>query len=168
MSCGVLACAVVIESGMAGVHRLQHVDRLRTTALANNDAIRPHAQRVAYEVADGDAGLGLRRLRPRLQIDDMDAVELQFRRVLDGNDTLADRDELRQAVQQRRLAGAGAARDDDVLARADRGLEEGAHRLAERVSGHQLADVEPRLAAEFADGEAGALDRQRRNDGVDT
>src|SRR3989449_2785229 len=36
---------------MAGVHGLQHVDRLWTPDLADDDAIRPHAQRVDQELA---------------------------------------------------------------------------------------------------------------------
>src|SRR5437667_6305582 len=36
---------------MTGVHGLQHVDRLWTPDLADDDAIRPHAQRVDQELA---------------------------------------------------------------------------------------------------------------------
>ena len=43
---------------VAGVHRLQHVERLGAADLADDDPVGPHAQRVAHQVAD-------RRPRPR-------------------------------------------------------------------------------------------------------
>ena len=42
-----------------GVHRLQHVERLAGADLADDDAIGPHAQGVADEVADGDLARAL-------------------------------------------------------------------------------------------------------------
>ena len=39
---------------MAGVHRLQHVERLGAAHLADDDAVGAHAQRVAQQVALGD------------------------------------------------------------------------------------------------------------------
>ncbi len=40
---------------MAGVHGLQHVERLSGADLAHDDPVRAHAQRVADQVALGDA-----------------------------------------------------------------------------------------------------------------
>ena len=37
---------------VAGVHRLQHVQRLGAAALADDDPVGPHAQGVAHQVAD--------------------------------------------------------------------------------------------------------------------
>src|SRR5919198_1671181 len=39
---------------MSGVHRLEHVERLRPTTLADDDAIRPHPEGVAQQVTDRD------------------------------------------------------------------------------------------------------------------
>ena len=41
-------------AGVTGVHGLEHVERLRTTALSDDDEIRPRSQRVAHEVPDAD------------------------------------------------------------------------------------------------------------------
>ena len=51
-------------------------------------------------------------------------VELELLGVLDGDDALVGRDERRQHVEGRRLAGAGTAGDDDVQAADDAGLQE--------------------------------------------
>ena len=37
---------------VAGVHGLEHVERLGAADLADDDAVGPHAQRVAHQVAD--------------------------------------------------------------------------------------------------------------------
>ena len=44
---------------VAGVHRLEHVERLGAADLADDDAVGPHAQRVAHQVADRDLALAL-------------------------------------------------------------------------------------------------------------
>ena len=105
---------------VAGVHRLQHVERLAAAALADDDPVGPHAQGVAHQVADGDLARALDVGRPRLQRDDVLLLELQLGRVLDGDDALVVGDEAREHVEQRRLAGAGAAGDEDVQPRLDR------------------------------------------------
>ena len=47
---------------MAGVHGLEHVDRLRAAHLPHHDAIGTHSQRVTNQISDADlAGtLGVR------------------------------------------------------------------------------------------------------------
>ena len=91
---------------------------------------------------------------------------LQFGGVLDGDDALVVRDERREVVQQRRLARARAADDQDVQAGLHAGLEE-VHHL--RRAGLEADVVVPgdRIAAEPPDGHARPVDRQRRNDRVD-
>jgi hypothetical protein len=54
---------------MAGVHRLQHVERLAAAHLADDDAVGPHAQRVAHEVTDRDLSLALHVGRSSLERD---------------------------------------------------------------------------------------------------
>ena len=71
-----------------------------------------------------------------------------------------------QAVQQRGLAGAGAAGDQHVAAAAADDLQDlGAFRR-DRAELDQLVERQLVLL-ELADGERGAVDRQRRHDGVD-
>ena len=49
---GVFAWIVVERALVAGVHGLEHVERLGAADLAHDDAVGPHAQRVADELAD--------------------------------------------------------------------------------------------------------------------
>ena len=72
----------------------------------------------------GDLAAALDVGRPLLERDDVPLAELQLGRVLDRDDPLVARDERRQDVQQRRLARAGAARDEDVQRALDAGAEE--------------------------------------------
>ena len=65
--------------------------------------------------------------RARLQRHDVLLAQLQLGGVLDGDDALVVRDERRQHVEQGGLAGAGAARDDDVQPRLDTGAQEVEH-----------------------------------------
>ena len=44
---------------VAGIHGLEHVQRLAAAALAHHNALRAHAQRVAHAIADGDFALAL-------------------------------------------------------------------------------------------------------------
>ena len=99
---------------VAGVHRLEHVERLGAADLADDDPVGPHAERVADQVADADLALALDVRRARLERDDVPLLQLQLGRVLDRDDPLVAGDEGGDGVQERRLAGAGAARDEDV------------------------------------------------------
>ena len=103
---------------MARVHRLQEVESFRSAHLADNDPFRPHAQAVAHEVAHGDLALTLEVRGPRFETHHVRLLKLKLRRVLAGDDALVIFDELGQAVQQRRLAGAGTARYQHVAADA--------------------------------------------------
>ena len=71
-----------------------------------------------------------------------------------------------QAVEQRGLARAGAARDDDVAADAADDLEDLGALGADRAEADELVESELVLL-ELADGERRPVDRQRRRDDVD-
>ena len=73
---------------VAGVHGLEHVQRLGAADLADDDAVGPHAQGVANQVADGDLALSLDVGRPGLEPDHVLLVELQLDGILDGDDAL--------------------------------------------------------------------------------
>ena len=76
---------------VAGVHRLEHVERLAAADLADDDAVGPHAQRVAHQVAGRDLALALDVGRPALEPDDVPLLQPQLGRVLDGDDALGRR-----------------------------------------------------------------------------
>ena len=115
---------------VAGVHGLEHVQRLGATDLTDDDAVGPHAQGVADEIADGDLALALDVGRARLQADDVVLVQLQLDGVLDGDDALVVGHEARQHVEHRGLAGAGTTGDEDVQAALDGGRQHRRHLLA--------------------------------------
>ena len=132
---------------VAGVHGLEHVERLAAAALADDDAVGPHAQRVAHQVADRDLALALDVGRARLERDDVLLAQLELGGVLDGDDALVVRDEGRQHVEQRRLARAGAAGDEDVEPRLDARAQEVDHlgrRACRSGSGRRSSTAWPR------------------------
>ena len=114
---------------VAGVHRLQHVERFFAADLADDDAVGPHTQGVAHQLPLADRALAFDVGRPRLEPHDVLLLQLQLGRVLDRDDALVLGDEARQHVQQRRLAGAGAAADQAVQARPHAVRQEVEHRL---------------------------------------
>ena len=109
---------------MARVHRLEHVERLRAADLADDDAVGAHAQGVADELADRDLALALDVLRPRLEPEHVPLVQAKLGRVLDRDDAVRVRNRRREGVQEGRLPGARAARDEDVQLGQHAALEE--------------------------------------------
>ena len=80
---------------MPGIHRLKHIDRLRAAHFADNDPVRPHAQRCADQFPDRNGTdsfhIGLARLHS-YQIGDV--PQLQFGIILDRNHPLTVRNKL--------------------------------------------------------------------------
>ena len=151
---------------MAGVHRLQQVERLGSADFADDDAFGAHTQAVAHQFAHGDLALALDIRRTGFQPHHVRLLQLQFGGVFAGDDAFVVLDELRQAVQQRGLAGAGAAGDQHVAADAADDLQDLGAFGRDRAELDQLIERQLVLL-EFADGERRAVDRQRRHDGVD-
>ena len=94
-------------------------------------------------------------------------VQLELGGVLDRHDALvapggSDDMTLRVVV----LPEPVPPRDDDVAPAAHAGLEEVAHRRGERPEGDEVL-VGERVRGELADREDGAVERDRRDDGVD-
>ena len=85
--------------------------------------------------------------------------------VLDRDDALRHRNERAERVEQRRLARSRTTRDQDVEPRDHTAGEQGEHRVRHCTLRHEIGRTQ--LGAEAADGEHGAVERQRRNDRVD-
>src|ERR1019366_6413866 len=151
---------------VAGVHRLQHVEGFLAAALAEDDAVGPHAQRVLDQLALADFALALDIGRPRLHAADMRLLQLKLGGVFDGDQALFFRDEGGQRIEHGGLAGAGAARNDRGDARLHRRPEQLGHRRTQRADFHQPAEVE-RLLRKFADRDQGAIDADRPHRNVD-
>src|SRR6202171_2012777 len=151
---------------MAGVHGLQQVERLRSADFADDDAFRPHAEAVTDQFAHRDLTFTLDVGWTGFQADHMRLLQLKFRGVFAGDDAFVVLDELGEAVEQRGLAGAGTARDQYVAADAADDLQNLRALRRDRSELHQLVQGQF-VFFEFADRQCGAIDRQRRNDGVD-
>ena len=98
---------------VTGVHRGQQVGDLGAAHLADHEPVRPHPQRLPDEVGQrdgaGELGVGRAALHP-------DHVRVRGRElagVLDDDDPLVRRDQREQGREQRRLAAAGAAADQE-------------------------------------------------------
>ena len=102
------------RSVVTGVHRLKHVERFLAANLTHDDAVGAHTQRIDHELPLTNGALAFDVGRARFEPGDVLLMELQLGGVLDRHDALARRDEAREHVQQRRLAGAGAAADEAV------------------------------------------------------
>ena len=93
-----------------GVHRLEHLVGLGPAHLADDDAVGAHPKRVHQQVAHRHLARALRAHGSRLQPDHVRLLELQLRRVLDGDEPLAVGDLARECVHERGLARPGAGR----------------------------------------------------------
>ena len=82
---------------MAGVHRGEQIEALRSTNFAQDDAVRTHTQRVDDEVANGDRALALEVRRTGFERQPVRLLQAKFGRVLDRQHALARVDHLRQA-----------------------------------------------------------------------
>ena len=97
---------------------------------------------------------------------DVRLLQLQFGGVLDGDQALLLRDEGRERVEHRGLAGAGAAGNDGRDARPHRRRQHFGHLRADRVVLDQLVQVE-RLLGEFSDRDQRPVDADRAHRDVD-
>src|SRR5271156_1235890 len=87
--------------------------------------------------------------------------------IFDGNDSFVFGNERRETIEHRGFARAGAAANNYVEARPNDGEEKLDQVPGERVLFDQRTDVEAMLA-EATNGERGAVERQRRDDRIDT
>ena len=104
---------------MTGVERLQHVERLTPTNLADHKAVGTHPQRSADEVAHTHRARAFGIRWPRFEPDDVRLCEAQLGCLLDGDDAFRSRNCAGECVQQRGLAGARTAGNKKVPTRVD-------------------------------------------------
>ena len=146
---------------VAGVERREQLADLRAADLADDQPVGPHPQGLPHEVAQLDAARPLDVGRPGHQPDDVRMPRPQLGHVLDGDDAFTRPDEAQQRAEDRGLAGARAAGDEERQA----GFEYGAHqRLAEVVHRAQSAQGGEvvRGGPQHAQRQAGAVGGDRR------
>src|SRR6476661_2237034 len=151
---------------MAGVHGLQQVKSLGATYLANDDTFRPHSQAVSHQASHRDLALSLEIGRPGLQPYHVRLLKLQLGRVFAGDDTFVRINVVRQAVEQRCLAGTCAAGDDDIAAHPADDLEDLRTFGRDRAVAGQVVQREL-VPLELANGKDRAVDRKWWHDHVD-
>lgn len=77
---------------MASVHCLKHVKNLASTYLTNDDTVRAHAKRVAYEITLRHLAFALDIRGSRFQPEHVDLLKLQLGRIFDRDNPLLVRD----------------------------------------------------------------------------
>ena len=152
---------------MTGVHGLQQVQHFAATHFTDDDAVGAHAQAVAQQIANADVAAAIKTAGAAFQSYHMVVVECQFGGVFDGHNAFAGGDKAGQCVEQRGLARAGAAADQNIAPRLHCHLQNAANIGTEGAKLHQL-DGRKRVFAELADGDRGAVNGQRFDDDVDT
>ena len=83
---------------MPGVHRLQHVEGLCATDLADDDAVGAHTQRVAHELALRDLTNSFDVRRACFHLHHVRLLQTQLNGVFDGDHSLVAVDVLRHRV----------------------------------------------------------------------
>ena len=101
-------------TGMAGTPSFEEVERFGAAHLADRNTVGPKAKRRAHEVGKRGGSI------LRAQRDQVRRGALQLARILDQHHPVARLGDLgEQCIDQRGLAGRGAAGDEDVLSLAD-------------------------------------------------
>ena len=101
-----------------GIHGLHHVERLAAAHLANDDAIRPHAQRISHQIPLVDLAMTFDIGRTRFELNHVGLLQLQLGRILDRDDAFGRIDHAGKRVEQRGLARSRAAGNEYVQATA--------------------------------------------------
>nr|WP_246380311.1 hypothetical protein [Paeniglutamicibacter cryotolerans] len=146
-----------------GVHGTEEPAHLRTPALTDHQPVRPHAQRLAQEHVQGDHAGTLDVAQPGLQPDQVPVRRGEFTGVLHHDDAFGPGDGQQHRGEQRGLAAAGAATDEEVHP----GTDDRLHGLPPARIGQELVQGAG-LGVLDADGEQRASGGQRRQQGMDT
>ncbi|MNI19368.1 hypothetical protein D3C73_728040 [compost metagenome] len=151
---------------MAGVHRRQHVQRLDAAHFADHDTVRTHPQAVAHQLPLAHLAAPLDVRRPGFQAHHVGLLQLQFGRILDGDDPLVVRNETGQHIEHGGLAAAGTAGNQHVQAPTDNRLEQQGNGRGQRPHLDQAVGIE-QVHRKAPDRHARAVDGQRRDNRVD-
>src|SRR5690606_12445824 len=116
---------------VAGVGRAQDADAFGAAHFAEHGPVGAQARRRLQQLVGGDFGFAEFAL-DRDEADAVGAGEAELGRILDQDDALVRRDLAKHGVEERGLAGRGAARNEDRLAGRNRGTQK-SDRLRDRV-----------------------------------
>ena len=144
---------------VAGVEKLQQIEGLP----AEQDVVRPVTEGRFQQVADGHSRKSV-LWRSRFESHQVRMGKVNLRGILDQKNALLFRYELAENIERRCFPGAGAAADQNVLARENAVFEPVGERLVKRSAGDQVIDFEV-ARVEFANRQRDAVQARRRNDG---
>ena len=151
---------------MAGIHRLEHVQRLAATHLADHDPVGTHAQGIADKIPDRHGPSAFDIGRSGFEGYNMFLPQLQFGSVFDRHDSLIRRNKRRQYVQRGGFSGAGSPGNYDIQFPFHAGFQQIRHLLRQRIHIDQIVNLEG-IAGKFPDGQRGSGQGQRWNNRVD-
>src|SRR5579872_2759752 len=155
------------RSFVTGVHGLKHVKGFFAAALADDDAVWTHTKTVDQQLSLSDCALSFHVGRTRFEAHDVLLRQLQLGGIFNRDDAFVLRNVLRQDVEEGRLAGAGTAGDQNAQSRAHCRGQQFHHLGGDALQLDKLVGGQ-RTGSETANGERGAIEGQRGNDGIDT
>ena len=148
---------------MARVERHEQIERFATAHLADHDPVRAHAQGAPQQIPDAHQAPTFDVCGAALEAHDVRLAQAKLRCVLDRDHPLRLIDERGEGVEQRRLARAGPATDQDAAARSHRGGELVVELIRERSQLNQLPGPRPNRR-EPPYRQRRAVHRERRDD----
>jgi hypothetical protein len=152
---------------VSGVHGLEHIEGFATAAFADDDAVWSHTESIANEVCCGHAATSFDVWRSGFEAEDVFLLELEFGGVFDGDDAVIIGDEAGEGIEECGFSGASSAADDDIEACFHGAFEEHDHFGGEGAEFEKVFESEW-VASEAADGERGAIEGERGDDGIET
>src|SRR5258708_2963240 len=88
---------------VAGVHGLEHVQRLAATTLTDDEPVGAHSKTALDELSDGDSAFAFHVGWTRFELDPVRLLQLKLSRVLTRDESFGFGDERRKNIEQRRL-----------------------------------------------------------------
>jgi hypothetical protein len=109
------------RSVVARVESGQEVQGFAPPHFTDHDAVRPHAERVAKQVANRHLSPSLDARRPALQPHHVVLAQAKLCRILESDHPLGMADVGREGIEEGRLSGSRPSRDHDAPPGANRG-----------------------------------------------
>jgi len=150
---------------MPGVQRAQHRPDLRSAALPEHQTIGTHPHRGPNQVVEPHLTDSLDVRPAHLEVDHVGVIRLQFGGLLDAHDPFVVRNEGEHRREERGLARARRAADQDVRAALDQRAQDLGARGPDRPTRDEFGDAQ-RTPAQGPQADERALRGQRRQDRV--
>ena len=150
---------------VSGVQRGEEVDDFSAANLADNDPVRPHAQRLADQLPQRDLPRTFDIRHPGHQPDQVRMLRCEFRCILDADNPFVRGDGAERSGEQRGLARAGSARDQEGQPGGNDGIQQRPGLRRDRPGRRQRGKILGR-GPKHPQRQAGSTGGHRRQDGV--